>query len=200
MRFLTPIALLSAFTTAQNNSTPVPPKMTLLYSMEAFLGDRFSLGAVPYGQNRVVIPIVGGTFKGPRMSGEYPALPSRLHMLAQSQLFNINHHVLLILLTLLLGKVLNLGADWRLTDAQGGIRPDTRYAIQTDDGTNVLIQTEGPTPNDAGNHSILRAKFETGANGTYAWLNDVVAVGILTRSGTEKVFIDMWHVSIGGEI
>jgi hypothetical protein len=93
------------------------------------------------------------------------------------------------------GNVLNLGADWRLTDAHGSIRPDARYVIQTDDGTHVLVQTEGPTPPNAGGHSILRAKFETGANGTYAWLNDVVAVGILTRKGTEKVLIDMWNVS-----
>jgi hypothetical protein len=68
MRFLTHLALLPAFIMAQTN--PIPPKMTLLYSMEALLGDRFSLGPVPYGQDRIVIPIVGGTFKGPRMCGE----------------------------------------------------------------------------------------------------------------------------------
>jgi hypothetical protein len=49
---------------------PVAPKMTLLYSMDALLGDRFSLGPIPTGQDRVVIPIVGGTFKGPRMNGK----------------------------------------------------------------------------------------------------------------------------------
>ena len=65
------LAILSTLTTltmAQKN--PIPPTMTLIYSMEAKLGDRFSLGAVPNGQERIVIPIVGGTFKGPRLSGK----------------------------------------------------------------------------------------------------------------------------------
>jgi hypothetical protein len=42
---------------------------------------------------------------------------------------------------------------------------------------------------------MLRGKFETGRNGTYAWLNDVVGVGVLKRNGTSAVRIDMWHVS-----
>jgi hypothetical protein len=48
---------------------------------------------------------------------------------------------------------------------------------------------------------MLRGKFEAGRNGTYAWLNDVVGVGVLKRDGTSAVKIDMWHVSmneIGG--
>ncbi|OAL45164.1 hypothetical protein IQ07DRAFT_615071 [Pyrenochaeta sp. DS3sAY3a] len=140
-------------------TTPTPPTMTLLYSMEVLLGERFSLGPVPNGQERIVIPIVGGTFKGPKMSG----------------------------------KVLNLGADWRLTDANGKIRPDARYNIQIDDGTMVYVTTEGPTlPNG---QTLLRGKFETSTNGSYAWLNDVVAVGVLNRAGTTKVLIDMWQAS-----
>jgi hypothetical protein len=91
------------------------------------------------------------------------------------------------------GTVLNLGADWRLTDAQGVIRPDARYAIRTNDGTNVVVVTEGfPLPDG---RTMLRGKFETGSNGTYAWLNDVVGVGVLKRNGTSAVRIDMWHVS-----
>jgi hypothetical protein len=92
------------------------------------------------------------------------------------------------------GTVLNLGADWRLTDAQGVIRPDARYAIRTYDGTSVVVVTEGfPLPDG---RTMLRGKFETGRNGTYAWLNDVVGVGVLKRNGTSAVRIDMWHVSV----
>lgn len=90
------------------------------------------------------------------------------------------------------GTVLNLGADWRLTDTGGKYRPDTRYNVQMDDGTYVYLQTEGPTIADG--RSLLRAKFETATNGTYSWLNDVVGVGVLSRSG-DKVIIDMWDVS-----
>lgn len=89
------------------------------------------------------------------------------------------------------GKVLDLGADWRLTDKDGKIRPDARYNIQTDDGAWIYVQTEGPTQTDG--RTLLRGKFEASTNGTYNWLNDVVAVGVLTRSGTTGVTIDMWE-------
>lgn len=57
----------------------------------------------------------------------------------------------------------------------------------------VYVTTEGPTlPNG---QTLLRGKFETSTNGSYAWLNDVVAVGVLNRAGTSKVLIDMWQVS-----
>ncbi|KAL6702631.1 hypothetical protein ACN47E_001300 [Coniothyrium glycines] len=161
MRFLHTITFFAvsiASTMAQ--TAPSPPELTLLYSMEALLGDRFSLGPVPNGQERIVIPIVGGTFKGPRLSG----------------------------------KVLNLGADWRLTDANGAIRPDARYNIQTDDGTNIFVQTIGLPPGNDG-RTMLRGQFETATNGSYAWLNDVAAIGVLTRNGTKSVLIDMWQAT-----
>ena len=43
---------------------------------------------------------------------------------------------------------------------------------------------------------MLRGKFEAGTNGTFAWLNDVVGVGVLKRDGTSAVRIEMWHVSV----
>lgn len=48
------------------------------------------------------------------------------------------------------GTVLDLGADWRLTDANGKIRPDARYNIRTDDGTYIYVQTEGLPPGPDG--------------------------------------------------
>jgi len=54
-------------TTAHDD--PKAPKMTLLYSTDVTLGERFSLWPIPAGQERVVIPIIGGTFNGPRMAG-----------------------------------------------------------------------------------------------------------------------------------
>jgi hypothetical protein len=59
LNLLTSLAACAAFTMAQE--APVAPKMTLLYSMNALLGDRFSLGPIPTGNERIVIPIVGGT-------------------------------------------------------------------------------------------------------------------------------------------
>jgi hypothetical protein len=69
--------------------------------------------------------------------------------------------------------------------------------IQANDGTYVYVQTEGPTLPDG--RSLLRAKFETATNGTHGYLNDVVAVGLLNRSGN-KVFIDMWQVGHGDAV
>lgn len=92
------------------------------------------------------------------------------------------------------GKILNLGADWLLVDAHGNARPDTRYNLQTDDGTYIYIQTEGPTQKDG--RILLRGKFETAVDGPYGWLNDIIAVGVLNVNGTNQVLIDMFQVNI----
>ena len=55
------------------------------------------------------------------------------------------------------------------------------------------MQTEGPTQADG--RTLLRGRFETSTNGMYNWLNDVVAVGVLTRSGMTGVTIDMWEAA-----
>jgi hypothetical protein len=76
MRFFTPLTALAALTSyvmASNSSDHQPPTMTLLYHMEVQLGERFSMGPVPNGQERIVIPIVGGIFKGPKLQGKLQA-------------------------------------------------------------------------------------------------------------------------------
>jgi hypothetical protein len=77
MHIFQPLSLLVlAFTAVHAQNAPVAPSMKLLYSMSADLGAQLDLGAVPTGQQRLVIPIVGGNFSGPRMSGsiskDYP--------------------------------------------------------------------------------------------------------------------------------
>lgn len=72
MHFLYPlataIATLAQFTMAQDEA--VPPQLTLLYRMEALLSPPINIEDIPYGQTRSIIPIIGGTFKGPRLSGK----------------------------------------------------------------------------------------------------------------------------------
>lgn len=72
MRVYSLLGFLAGTAIAQNGSlpAPVPPTVTLLYRMDVELGQRFSLGPIPSGEERIVIPIVGGTFAGPRMSGK----------------------------------------------------------------------------------------------------------------------------------
>ncbi|KAK5652014.1 hypothetical protein OQA88_10917 [Cercophora sp. LCS_1] len=57
---------LAGFTTAQ---TPTPPPLTYLYTVNATLGAALPVGNSPRG-NRAVIPITGGSFKGPAISGK----------------------------------------------------------------------------------------------------------------------------------
>jgi hypothetical protein len=55
------VATVLASAKAQNATNPVvPPSMTLLYTMACDLGESLSMA----------IPIIGGTFKGPRVSGK----------------------------------------------------------------------------------------------------------------------------------
>ena len=45
------------------------PRLTLVYRLEAALGEPLDLGAVAQGQRRIV-PQTGGTFTGPQISGK----------------------------------------------------------------------------------------------------------------------------------
>lgn len=93
MRFFQKIPILASilsFTIAQDAPALTPPTMTLLYSMACDLGKSFAIGSVPNGQQRMVIPIIGGTFKGPRISGN----PSQLQNLESLlSFFNPAHHL-----------------------------------------------------------------------------------------------------------
>ena len=95
------------------------------------------------------------------------------------------------------GKILDVGADWGLTDIQTGIfSADTRYNFQTDDGAHIFLQTSGPAQPNGNLH--LRAVFETGDK-KYYWLNNVVTLGVLRNVETYAtgflLRIDVWHVS-----
>jgi hypothetical protein len=70
-------ALLTFFTTmasAQDTPTPTAPAgttgLTHLYSLNCTLGTPIVVGAIPVG-TRVAIPITGGSFSGPRLSGQF---------------------------------------------------------------------------------------------------------------------------------
>ena len=97
-----------------------------------------------------------------------------------------------------IGKILDVGADWGLTDPQTGIfHADTRYNFQTHDGANIFLQTSGPAQPNGGLQ--LRGLFETGDK-EYYWLNNIVAIGTLKNVDTDDegftLRIDIWHVSI----
>lgn len=97
------------------------------------------------------------------------------------------------------GTILNLGADWGLVDNNGTFSADTRYGLNTTDGTHLYLRTSGPQQADG--DLFLRIKIETSVVSKYAWLNDVVAVGVLKNLGAGPngrgftLRIDSWMVS-----
>ncbi|KAM3422999.1 hypothetical protein BST61_g474 [Cercospora zeina] len=162
---LTTLFAAAASATAQTvlppKTAPIPPGLVWLYTAFADCEPTLFAMQTPKGI-RQAIPIVGGNFTGPHLSG----------------------------------KILDLGADWGLTDPQTGLfSADTRYNLQTHDGANLFLQTSGNSNPDGTSH--LRVVIETGSD-KYYWLNNVVAFGLLQMVATsETVFtlrIDVWHL------
>ncbi|KAE8823831.1 hypothetical protein PTNB85_09956 [Pyrenophora teres f. teres] len=94
------------------------------------------------------------------------------------------------------GRVINLGADWGLTDPRTNIfSADTRYQIQTYDGAWIYVRTSGAS--QPGGESHLRVVFETGDR-RYYWLNSVVSVAVLNTvldyEGGYWLQIDVWNL------
>jgi hypothetical protein len=115
------------------------------------------LGQIGSVGKRRIIPITGGKFSGPRLSG----------------------------------TILNNGADWQLVSADGLAYLDTRYALKTNDGALIYIQTRGfrygpadvmtevakGNPVDPNKYYFrVYIQFETGS-AAYEWLNRAIGIG-----------------------
>lgn len=74
--------------------------------------------------------------------------------------------------TTILGTVLNLGADWGLSDSTESFFPDTRYNLHTSDGYDVYIRTRGAYQPDG--TAYLSGQFEASRDQPYNWMNNVV--------------------------
>jgi hypothetical protein len=100
------------------------------------------------------------------------------------------------------GQILNNGADWQLVLADGLAQIDTRYALKTDDGALIYIQTRGVrygpaevmaevakgNPVDPNEYYFrIYMQFETSAS-QYSWLNRAMAIGSAMRLGNAVVY------------
>jgi hypothetical protein len=100
------------------------------------------------------------------------------------------------------GQILNNGADWQMVLADGLAQIDTRYALKTDDGALIYIQTRGVrygpaevlaeiakgNPVDPNKYYFrVYIQFETSAP-QYAWLNRAMAIGSAMRLGNAVVY------------
>lgn len=137
---------------------PPKPGLRFLARFEVNLdAPVLELGQIGDAGKRRIIPITGGKFTGPRLSG----------------------------------TILDNGADWQLISADGVARMDTRYALKTEDGALIYIQTRGfrygpsdviaevakGNPVDPSKYYFrVYIQFETGSI-EYEWLNRAIGIG-----------------------
>lgn len=77
LKSLVSTSLFLLATAVSGLTTPAPPGLEFLYSLNCTLGEQFSTGVGPYGDVRV-IPITGGTFEGPKIKGMCDTMSLRL--------------------------------------------------------------------------------------------------------------------------
>jgi len=137
---------------------PPKPGLEFMARFEVHLdAPILELGQVENVGKRRIIPITGGTFTGPRLSG----------------------------------TILNNGADWQMVATDGLAYLDTRYALKTNDGALIYIQTRGfrygpadimaevakGNPVDPNKYYFrVYIQFETGS-AKYQWLNRAIGIG-----------------------
>jgi hypothetical protein len=126
------------------------------------------LGKTPAGERRI-IPVSGGSFAGDRLRGEI--LP-------------------------------HAGSDLLLTRGDGSYQQDVRLALRTDDGALILMTyrgvrhsspevaariAAGETVNPSEYYLRTAPFFET-ADAKYAWLNNIVSIGVGERTPNGAVY------------
>lgn len=112
------------------------------------------------GGNRLIVPVSGGTFEGPRLKG----------------------------------SVIGPSGDWILQRPDGSSLLDVRLLLQTDDAQKIYLTWRGIFYTQQGGKPYARITpaFEAGP-GKYAWLNDIVLVGVL-RPVPKKVAYRLYQI------
>jgi len=143
-----------------------------LFEIALAVGAPAVIGAVTGGERRVV-PILGGMFSGPRLSGKVLPIGEDALLIEPSQ----GH-------------------------TGGRTRLDVRIVLETDDGAAIYAQYRGLRSGPAEVMAQLAAgaevdpaayyfrtalTFETGA-ARYSWLNDLLAIGIGRRPPSGPVY------------
>jgi len=138
-----------------------PLRSQRLFTITITLHPIQDLGTTPLGHRRIV-PVAGGTLEGPRIRGS--VLPQA-------------------------------GGDWLLMRADGVFQQDVRLTLQTDDGALIYMSyrgvrhaasevaarlARGERVNPREYYLRIAPFFETGAP-RYAWLNNLVAIGVGER-------------------
>jgi hypothetical protein len=149
------------------DAKPLPHRHLLTLRLEVESDRAARIGDTPDGR-RSIVPVTGGVFEGERLSG----------------------------------RVLPGGADWVRMRADGVMMIDVRLTLQAEDGALIYLAHQGRFTGAAtamadlaagktlepGSYSLATlAQFECGAE-RYAWLNDVLAVGVGEPTGFNPVY------------
>ncbi len=152
---------------------PVTPHLERLCRVVVKITEPLVVGDSPLERRRI-IPITGGRVEGPRLQG----------------------------------VVLPGGADGQIVRADGGAVLEARYTIRAVDGALIYVRNigmrhgppdvlarlgRGEPVDPAAYYFRTTPRFETGAP-SYAWLNDVVAVGSAVRR-PDAVILDFYAVT-----
>ena len=108
---------------------------------------------------------------------------------------------------LLSGRILDLGADWQVVQADGAAHLDTRYAFETGDGALIEIVNigarhgppevldalaRGEAVDPARYYMRTMARLETG-DPRHAWVNNTLFLGTGRREAA-RVIVDLFAV------
>jgi hypothetical protein len=112
------------------------------------------------GAGRLVVPVSGGSFEGPRLKG----------------------------------TIVPPGGDWIVKRPDGSSVLDVRLMLRTDDAQNIYMNWRGVAyPQQSGAlYARITPLFETAA-AKYAWLNNLVAVGVY-RPGKSEIAYRVYQI------
>lgn len=150
----------------------VTPSLEFLYASEFDLAPAVEAGMSPRGLRRA-IPILGGRFQGPRLSGT--VLPGGVDW----QLVRMD-------------GVVEVEATYALEAGSGEKVFVKNSGILKAPGVVLAALAMGEVPDPASYYFRTRAVFETGDEGL-AWLNRLVAVGV-AEVRENRVLVSMYAV------
>lgn len=92
------------------------------------------------------------------------------------------------------GEILPGGGDWLRVRPDGVSELDVRATLKTDDGALIYVRYRGiVVSKDEGLYFRTTPVFECGAE-KYAWLNNIIAVGVNRPAEQGKVSYDVYEI------
>jgi hypothetical protein len=152
---------------------PVQPSLRLLYTSSVEVGTPMLVGHIPYGERRI-IPITGGTFAGPRLSGR--VLPGG----ADWQIIRSD-------------GITELEARYTLQTNDGALIYVYNWGIRSGPKEVMERLARGEEVKPEEYYFRTRPVFETGAP-QYQWLHGLIAVATGERL-PDKVLITAYELT-----